>query len=79
MVANATHLWTPIMHYVATSAKGIAAASLLLVSPVILLFTGPLAIGVTSDLVHAIGAVPTALALSGVVALFAVYKLHHPD
>ena len=67
------------MQIVATSAKSVAAAGLVLMSPVVLLFMGPLAIGITSDLVHEVGAVPTALALSGVVALFAVYKLHHPD
>ena len=37
------------MEYVATSAKGIAAAGLLLISPVILLFMGPFAIGVNFE------------------------------
>jgi hypothetical protein len=67
------------MEYVATSAKGIAAAGLLLISPAILLFMGPFSIGVSSDIVHEIGGVPTALGLCGAVALFAVYKLHSSD
>ena len=75
------------MQHVATSAKGIAVGSakgfaalgLLLISPVILLFTGPLAIGLSSDLLHEIGGAPMALGLSGVVGLAALYKLQHPD
>ena len=75
------------MHFVApsarsvaaTSAKSVAAAGFVLMSPIVLLFMGPLAIGITSDLVHAIGAVPTALGLSGAIALFALYKLQNPD
>jgi len=67
------------MHYVATSAKGVAAASLLLISPVVLLFAAPLAIGVSSDILHEIGSVPATLGLSAVVALFALYKLHTAD
>jgi hypothetical protein len=67
------------MEHIATSAKGIAAAGLLLISPVILLFMGPLAVGVSSDIVHEIGGIPTALGLSGAVALFAVYKLQSGD
>jgi len=69
----------PTMHYVATSAKALTAAGLLLVSPIVLLFVGPLAIGVTSDIVHAIGPVPTALGFSGAMALFALYRLQNPD
>ena len=63
----------------ATSAKGITAAGLLLISPVVLLFSAPLAIGITSDVIREIGAVPVALGLSGAVALFALFRLHHPD
>jgi hypothetical protein len=67
------------MQIVATSAKSVAAASFVLMSPIVLLFMGPLAIGITGDIIHEIGSVPVALGLSGVVALFALYRLHHPD
>lgn len=61
------------------SAKGIAALGLLLISPIILLFAGPFAIGVSSDIVHEIGGAPAALGLAAAVALFALHRLHHPD
>ena len=67
------------MHYVTTSAKALTAAGLLLVSPIVLLFMGPLVVGVTSDLVHVLGPVPTALGFSGAMALFALYRLQNPD
>lgn len=79
--------WTRTMQYVATSAKeiafgsakGVAALGLLLISPVVLLFAGPLAIGISSDILHEIGGAPASLGLSGAVALVALYKLQHPD
>ncbi|HEX3538006.1 MAG TPA: hypothetical protein VHU15_14705 [Stellaceae bacterium] len=67
------------MHIVATSAKSVAAASFVLMSPIVLLFMGPLAIGISSDILHEIGSVPAALGFSGAIALFALYRLHYPD
>lgn len=67
------------MHIVATSAKSVAAAGVVLMSPIVLLFMGPLAIGISSDIIHEVGSVPAALGLSGAVALFALYKLQNPD
>jgi hypothetical protein len=67
------------MHIVATSAKTVAAASFVLMSPIVLLFMGPLAIGISSDIIHEVGSVPAALGLSATVALFALYRLHNPD
>lgn len=67
------------MHIVATSAKSVAAASFVLMSPIVLLFMGPLAIGISSDIIHEIGPVPAALGFSTVVALFALYRLHNPE
>jgi hypothetical protein len=63
----------------ATSAKSVAAAGFVLISPIVLLFMGPLAIGISTDIVHEIGSVPAALGLSAGVALFALYRLHNPD
>lgn len=67
------------MEHIATSAKGIAAAGLFLISPIVLLFLGPVAFGVSSDIVRELGAVPTVLGLSAAVALFALYKLQYPN
>jgi hypothetical protein len=67
------------MQIVATSAKSVAAAGAVLMSPIVLLFMGPLAIGISSDIIHEIGSVPAALGFSGAVALFALYKLQNPD
>ena len=67
------------MQYLATSAKSITAAGLVLASPVVLLFSAPLAIGITSDIICTVGSVPLALGFSGLVALFALYRLHHPN
>lgn len=66
------------MQYISASGKRLAVAGLVLISPVVLLFSGPLAIGISSDVVHLFGAVPTVLALAGTLAIVALYKLHYP-
>jgi hypothetical protein len=65
------------VQYISTSAKTLTAVGLLLISPVVLLFSAPLAIGISTDIVNEIGSVASALGLSGAVAMFALYKLHY--
>lgn len=65
------------MQYISASGKTLAAASLVLISPLVLLFAGPAAIGVSRHL-YLPGAAPVSLVLPGAVALFALYKLHFP-
>jgi hypothetical protein len=50
---------------------------LLLISPAVLLFSAPLAIGIWGNIVHQIGSGPAVLGSSAAVAIFALYKLHH--
>jgi hypothetical protein len=69
--------WTPAVQYISTSAKTLTAAGLVLISPVVLLFSGPLAIGHLGDIMYETASVPIALGPSGAVALVALYRLHY--
>jgi hypothetical protein len=63
------------MQYISASAKSVTAVGLILIGPVVLLFAPSLVIGFASDIIDGIGSVPVVLSLSGVVTLFALYKL----
>jgi hypothetical protein len=67
------------VQYISASGKTLAITGLILISPVALLFSRPAAIGFSSDMAHLFGAVPASLAVAGAVAMFALYKLHHPS
>jgi hypothetical protein len=62
--------------YTVRCGKYVAAAGFVLVSPIVFWFVGPLAIGISSDIVHEIGAAASTLGVCGAVALFALYRLH---
>lgn len=65
------------MQHISASAKTFTAMGLLLISPAVLLFSAPLAIGIWGNIVHQIGSGPAVLGSSAAVAIFALYKLHH--